>query len=108
MAETEILTGRPRGGTAILWKSNFAHNVKPISCDSVRLSAILVSLTTIVSVLVCNVYMTCDARYVGDNLTEYIDVLNEISCLIHKHVPTYYIIGGDFNTNFKYEILHSV
>ena len=44
--------------------------------------------------------MPCDQRQYGEGLNEYIEILNEISCCIHKLEPTYYVIGGDLNTDF--------
>ena len=37
MDESVLLSGRPHGGTAIIWKSNVAYNVIPIQCKSVTL-----------------------------------------------------------------------
>ena len=97
MIETEVLVGRPQGGTAILWKSDVVYDVKSIKCESSRLSSVLLTVTSNVSVLLINVYMPCD----GENLIEFNDVLNEISLLLHKYVPTYFISGGDNNTDFN-------
>ena len=71
MIETEVLVGRPRGGTAILWKSDVVYDVKSIKCESSRLSAVLLTVTSIVSVLLFNVYMPCDERHDGENLIEF-------------------------------------
>ena len=41
-----------------------------------------------VDILVFNVYMPCDQRRYGEGLNEYNEILNEISCCIHKLEPT--------------------
>ena len=99
MVESQALVGRPHGGTAILWRSNIGFKVTPISCESVRLSSVMLNINSLVSFLIINVYMPCDERRTGDNLNEYLEILQEISCLIHKYNPTHFTIGGDFNTD---------
>ena len=101
MDESVLLSGRPHGGTAIIWKSNVAYNVIPIQCKSVRLSAVDVIISDALSLMIINVYMPCDERYYGDNVSDFNDVLDEISYLMHKYKPTYYICGGDFNSDFS-------
>ena len=82
MVESQALVGRPHGGTAILWRSNIGFKVTPISCESVRLSSVMLNINSLVSFLIVNVYMPCDERRTGDNLNEYLEILQEISCLI--------------------------
>ena len=45
--------------------------------------------------------MPCDERRHGYNLDVYFDILDKISCCIQKYNPTYYFVGGDFNTAFN-------
>ena len=80
MNEHEILLVRPYGGCAILWNSNVNYNIVKL-----------------------NVYMPCDLRVVGCNSMLYTELLNEISSFLHQHDPMYYVIGGDFNTDFSTE-----
>ena len=44
--------------------------------------------------------MACDERQRGRNLNEVSDVLDEISVILHNLQPMYYVVGGDFNTDF--------
>ena len=74
--------------------------MKSIKCKSSRLSAVLLAVTSIVSVLLINVFLSCDERHDGENIIEFNNVLNEISLLLHKYVATYFITGGDYNSDF--------
>ena len=50
------------------------------------------------SLLIINVYMPCDKKYVDD---EYLNVLNEISQTMYKYHSSHIMIGGDFNVDFS-------
>ena len=100
MDESLELRGRPHGGCVILWKSNVNYKVEKIEFVSKRVCAVNMTFCDNVDILVFNVYMPCDQRRYGEGLNEYIEILNEISCCIHKLEPTYYVIGGHLNTDF--------
>ena len=99
MIEGELLVGRPHGGCAIIWNSNIKYKITKVVCSSPRLCAIDVVLDQNINILICNVYMPCDDRSVAKNLEIYNDVLNEVSQLRIKYNPSYFIVGGDFNTD---------
>ena len=94
-----IGSGRPHGGCAILWKSNIKYKVSNIHTVSNRLNAILVEMDDVNYFLVFNVYMPCDERTIGINLSVYQDVLAEISSVCNRHNAMFVIIAGDFNTD---------
>ena len=91
--------GRKYGGTAILWKSTIQCTVTPIQTSSKRLTSVLVSLENKSKLLLCCVYMPCDEGFRGANLSEYQDVLNEISTISQEHDGNAICLAGDFNTD---------
>lgn len=99
MDESVILQGRRHGGCAIIWRSNLSYKVKSIDCGNVRVCAVFIDLQNNCTLLLFTVYMPCDAN--GAHLDEYNAVLDAISCCVCKYDPTYYIISGDFNTDFN-------
>ena len=99
MNESVILQGRRHGGCAIIWRSNLSYKVKSIDCNNVRVCGVLIHLEDNCTLLLFTVYMPCDVN--GAHLDEYNAVLDAISCCVCKYDPTYYIISGDFNTDFN-------
>ena len=92
------LVGRPFGGSAIIWKNNIKGNVNEILCQPKRLSCVLYSYNSDISVLILNVYMPFDG---SNKYDEYSDILNEVNCLILRADAKFVIFGGDFNTDFS-------
>ena len=103
MNEHEILLVRPYGGCAILWDCNVNYDIVKLNFKSKSLCGIKVCISDNVTMIVVNVYMPCDLRVVGCNSMLYTELLNEISSFLHQHDPMYYVIGGDFNTDFSTE-----
>ena len=91
---------RPHGGCVILWKSSIIHNIVPIDTVSVRLNCVKVIIDEKFTFLLFNVYMPCDDGCINGNVTQYQDILSEMSVIIHRHNVDNVIIGGDFNTSF--------
>ena len=99
MDERVMLTGRPYGGCAILWKNDLNINVEPIGSDSSRLVAVVVELDNKERLLLVCVYMPCDDRRLLGNLKEYESLLNDMEELIESVDVDYVCIGGDWNTD---------
>ena len=94
------LVGRPHGGSAILWRSNFKHKVSTIKTHSKRLSAVTISLPNNIVMLAINVYMPCDSRSTNESFTTLIDTIDEIQNIIIANACDCIIIGGDLNCDF--------
>lgn len=92
-----FINGRGYGGCSIIWKSTLNCKVVPIIMSSNRICAVQVTLQSMV-LIIFNVYMPCDD---GKNNELYIDILNEITSKCNELGCFNFIIGGDFNTNFK-------
>ena len=92
---TDILVGRPYGGTAILFRNNIFSRCSVIESDSSRITGLEVNVG-IGSVLILCVYMPCDY---GDNdsLENYIECLCELhACIANSDAP-HIVLAGNFN-----------
>lgn len=94
----EILSGRPYGGCAILWRINAAIKVNFLTIDSDRICAVHVISDCFKLLIVC-VYMP----YEGDGLSsdEFQFQLSLIENLLADHNDSYLVVAGDFNVDFS-------
>ena len=92
---SDILIGRPYGGTAILYRKKFASSVKHI--DSMESRATCVQIDSDISpVLLISVYMP--TNYNDDpSLHAYIDMCSKLNAIFIETDAIYTIIAGDFN-----------
>ena len=95
--DNEIITGRPYGGTAIIWNKDFKCKITPISLSTVRACAVIINVHNI-DVLLCSVYMPTDTTYDQENVYIYNDVLNDIVRASMEHDCHKIILGDDLNT----------
>lgn len=100
----EVLSGRPYGGCAILWRSSLNVNVEILSVNSNRISAIKLSCDRY-KLLCINVYMPCEDN--DRNVNEFSDVLFYVECLLQNNIDCHYIIGGDFNVDLSRNSIHT-
>ena len=91
---TNVLRGRPHGGTAILWRKNLS-GCKIIETDDCRLMC-FEYVTNSNVILFINVYIPCDIK---DNLDEFLYYLAKINSIIEDHPSSHSCIIGDFNAN---------
>ena len=98
MDETNIgRIGRPYGGCAIIWHSKLKLTFTPITTNSTRICAVSVTSDN-VKIIIISVYMPTDEDI---NFIPYGDVLDEISSIISSYDNFEFIIGGDFNVDYK-------
>lgn len=89
---------RGYGGTAILWKKEIDHLVKPLPDGGNRIQCTEINSQD--PLLIISVYMPC--RGLNDNIEEFIDCLEQLHEITHKYRKTHsIIIGGDFNEDIK-------
>ena len=101
MDERRMLTGRPHGGAAIVWRSSINAKVTPVLFDSTRTCAVIIECDNFKVLLIC-VYMPCDDNRPDSNIVEYNSVLNDIQSIFNLvHDVQHVIIGGDLNTDFS-------
>ncbi len=96
--ESELLTGRPYGGCAIVYDKRLKCIVTPVELNSKRCMAAIVLIGGC-QIIFINVYMPCDSHSTQHDLV-FNDVLNDINLVINKYPHIgYVLIGGDFNTD---------
>jgi exonuclease III len=92
--EDKVLTGRPYGGLAILWRKSIGQCFI-VQYDDPRLLGIEVRCDGN-NVLFVNMYMPYDCTENEDDFVYYINKVNDI---VESYVSPYVFIIGDFNAN---------
>ena len=92
---SDVLVGRPYGGTAILYRKSLANQIRILDSDESRLTGIQIN-TNSGLLLIGNVYMPTNY---GDaaSLELYCDCLAKIHAAIVDTDAVHTIIAGDFN-----------
>lgn len=92
---SDILVGRPYGGTAILYRKCLGDKISIVDSSESRISGIQIK-TKIGPLLLLNVYMPTNY---GDDLSleSYIDCLCQLHALIVDSDAIHTVISGDFN-----------
>ncbi|KAJ2937577.1 hypothetical protein O0L34_g12975 [Tuta absoluta] len=89
------LVGRPYGGMAIIYKKSLKIT-STLLCDSTRLSAVEIALSSQHKLLLINVYMpVCKS----DNLPEFADCLCKMHSIVQDSGCSDTLILGDFNAD---------
>ncbi|CAK1598235.1 unnamed protein product [Parnassius mnemosyne] len=95
-----LLTGRPYGGVALLWRKSVFQTVSVINCDNVRTAAIKITVSNR-SVVIFSVYMPTNCN---ENLFIFTECLSLIKSIIEVEencgVEAFYLLG-DFNAHPK-------
>lgn len=101
---SDVLTGRPYGGCAILYQSSLLGDIRPIIVNSRRVCAVRVCFDSI-KLLLINVYMPYEDG--DDNIDEFSVVLALIEDMIHCNSDCHLVLGGDFNVDFSRDRTHT-
>ena len=99
MGSSKVISGRPFGGCAIIWKNDFLAVVNPLKNQSNRVCAVNISMNSY-NILLCNVYLPVYNMPVNTFIGELDEVFNDLSSLINDCNVDHVVIGGDFNTSF--------
>ena len=91
--------GRPFGGVAILWHQKLVMSFVPIKTNTQRICAVHVKSDNINCVF-ASVYMPNDDN-TNTNFNIFGDVLYELSSIVALYDNCDFIIGGDFNIDYK-------
>ena len=104
MVDSDILVGRPYGGTAIMWSSKFDACVRRITSKNKLMSAIVFSLEGI-KVLIMSIYAPCDYRR---NLPsgDLLDLLGDIETVIDTSPHDAIMLAGDWNCDLSRQFAH--
>ena len=100
----DILSGRPYGGCAILWRSDMKINVEIIETNSRRICAVKITACQL-RMLLINVYMPHE----GDTCMtdEFADQLSIIESIIDNNSDRHVVVGGDFNVDLHRAWTHT-
>ena len=101
MSSSQMLRGRPYGGTAILFKKSLAQYVTRINCKNKRVSCVKICMNN--NNFTCpllSVYMPCDnhSNVVNQQYVEVIDCIENIFKSVDFNA---FIICGDHNTSLS-------
>jgi len=101
---SDVLSGRPYGGCAILWRSDISAEVKIIDTSSRRVCAIRMT-TAQLRLLLISVYMPFE----GDDrkTDEFADQLSIIEGIISSNPDCHVVVGGDFNVDLSRTWTHT-
>ena len=100
----EILSGRPFGGCAILWRSNSSVSFEILSTSSRRICALRMTSDDL-KLLLVNVHMPFEGD--EDTTAHFADQLSEVENLESNNNDCHVIIGGDFDVDFSRHWLHT-
>ncbi len=98
MADDILISGRPYGGCAILWKNNLTCKIEPLPVFNKRFCAVKIVMEQ-VTILLCTVYMPCDTDHDLQNIDTFNGVLNEIMTLAETINANHVNCAGDMNTD---------
>ena len=100
MSSSQILRGRPYGGTAILFKKSLAQYVTRINCKNKRVSGVKICMNNNFTCLLLSVYMPCDNHSNVVN-QQYVEVIDCIENIFNSVDFNAFIVYGDYNTSFS-------
>jgi len=100
----DIISGRPYGGCAILWRADLQAEVHFVATNNKRICSMRVCNDSY-KLLLVNVYMP----YESDDAAagEFSSVMADVIAIIDQHDDHCFIIGGDFNVDFNKHKWHS-
>ena len=104
MSSSQMFSGRPYGGTAILFKKSLAQYVLcklyTINCKNKRVSCVEICMNNNFTCLLLSVYMPCDNHSNVVN-QQYVEVIDCIENIFNSLDFNAFIVCGDYNTVFN-------
>ena len=102
--DEDILSGRPYGGCAILWRADLDAKVYFVTTNNKRICSIRVCNDKH-KLLLISVYMPYELDSAAAD--EFSSVLADITAITEQYSDHCFIIGGDFNVDFNKHKVHS-
>ena len=102
--DNDILTGRPYGGLAILWKKDIAQMCKIVEYNDNRLMGLELN-TGNNTVMLINVYLPYNST---NNSDEYLYYLSKIEHIVSTYNSPYCYVVGDFNADVTKDENHAI
>ena len=101
-ASTQIFSGRPPGGVAILWRRSLGKNVTELRFDADWLIGIQIKLSEGSELVIICIYMPYQASH---NEDEFHSKLGFLSHIVNETDCPNIVIAGDFNADTSRESL---
>ena len=99
-ASIKMLTGRPNGGVAILFKKSLCNKNNIIKTINIRISGIKIMFGKQIVCLFLSVHLPCD-NYISSASVEFTECIDYIESLFNSMDFNTFICCGDFNTSFE-------
>ena len=97
MENDKLLTGRPYGGVAILWRKSLGVIYKVLDFDDSRITGIQFDFDSN-PVIFLSVYLPYEC---SDNFDEYMHYISRIGDIIESSSSPYIYVSGDYNANLS-------
>ena len=96
----KILTGRPYGGTGLLWNKKFSNSIKPrLEYENDRVTVLEINESCGI-ILLINVYLPYyDNARIDEQLSIYRDTIGFIESVMCENSHCRFVLAGDFNCN---------
>ena len=94
----DYLSGRPYGGTAVLYNKRLCCTVTKIDTNNSRCTAVKLSLNKTSDLVICSVYMP---YFIGslENRLEYENTVGCLQGIVDKNIGCNFVFGGDMNVS---------
>ena len=94
----DYLSGRPYGGTAVMYNKRLCCTVTKIDTNNSRCTAVKLSLNKTNDLVICSVYMP---YFIGslDNRLEYENTVGCLQGIVDKNLGCNFVFGGDMNVS---------
>ena len=97
-----ILRGRPFGGVCIAWSPNLNHAITPLTNYKHHRVVGIELHTAPLPIILVSIYMPYfNASKRQECILETINCISFLQSIISDHPNHHFVIGGDFNTEFK-------
>ena len=82
-----ILTGRPKGGVAIIYTKRISRAITQVTIDSNRVCALRIQgVDTTDIIVICIYYMPCDNMLMNECNREYEDIINQDGVCCRRYI----------------------
>ena len=96
--QSDYLSGRPFGGTAVLYNKRLSNIVTKFDTNSSRCAAVKLCLGNSNDLVICSVYMPYFISSL-DNILEYEDTVGCLQSMVDRNLGCNFVFGGDMNVS---------
>jgi len=99
---SDILHGRPFGGTAILIRESMDIYCTPVPTNNPRITCVSLTGNNSTDIILSSVYMPCSDRSPKQRI-EYEATDRHMQIIVDRHIGCCFLFGGDFNVTKNYQ-----